>query len=125
MRPSELISELQKSKNELLGAIEYEIMGDGCLNGLWSNNKETVNGRFMNEIARKKSNNAIEIDGEYTVAYIQNNHESFTGSLKINRHHDGTYNLFWTHIRNSNSEFQGFGFHIGGNKIIVLYWQTK
>jgi len=38
---------------QLWGVVLYDILGDGCLNGVWTNN-HTEGKKTMNEIARKK-----------------------------------------------------------------------
>ena len=53
MNLSTLSEELQKGKENLWGLIVYDVVGDGCVTGLWTNNEHAPNRHFMNESLKK------------------------------------------------------------------------
>ncbi|MBI4929726.1 MAG: hypothetical protein HY841_03110 [Bacteroidetes bacterium] len=127
MNLSTLLSKLQQAKINLWGITVYEMVGDGCLNGLGSNN-DMNNGerfQFVNEIARKKDGSGNIIEGTYSVAWIEprflsdKNHET----LKIIPDDDGTYKVQW--IISEHVDFEGAGIKTGEKQFTVFYWSTK
>ncbi len=131
MELKELIEKLNatNTNKKLFGLVVYEIAGNGCLNGMWSNNFS--NGIFMQEIARKiKNKNDDEISGEYFVSYIEPEIEPIIGKLTIEKNNDETYNLKWHHLRASWEKeetdpsivFEGIGMKTGEKQLTVFYW---
>ncbi len=103
--------------DEFWGIVVYEILEDGCLNGIWTNTAN--NGVISNEIAKKikdKENNNSLI-GTYQVSWIEPSNESNQCILSINNI-DSLYTLNW------GDEYKGKGFKMN-NKLIVTYWETK
>lgn len=123
MELSKLIEKLQQSvklENELWGIVVYERVGNGCLNGLWTNNDNSAN--FMNEIARKKEGeDKNNFSGNYTISYIEPNNIAYSGELKIVG--NGIYNFDWNINVGSNTIFKGVGFKTGENQLTAIYWQ--
>lgn len=104
------------SEKELWGIVIYEIFEDGCLNGLWKNNKS--GSETKNEIAKKIDSLNKDLIGNYNVAWMGTEEVSNgTGTLEIKKNDDlnSTYNLTW------NKEFIGEGFKLN-NKLIAVYW---
>ena len=124
MKLSEQLSVLYQTK-ELWGIVVYECVGDGCLNGTGTNNDNA--GHFINEIARKKyGNTSIEVEGEYTVAYIEpKQNKTFAGILKISRSPNEIYKVIWEPFETLRGEFEGVGLKTGEKQFTVFYWQTK
>ncbi len=110
--------------NGFWGMIVYEIKGDGCLNGLWTNNHIQTDWTVRNEIARKKKNyvgqeQRDELTGLYTVVWIEdpeNSGKSTSGKLTITFDKPTkVYSLLW------DKTFKGRGFLIDG-RLVVMYW---
>lgn len=122
----ESLSKLIDTK-ELWGVVTYKIVGDGCLNGLWTNNYSSQS--LMNEIGRRlqKYNDNDNISGDYTSAYIENNGTAFTGELKIQKKETRIYKLKWSHIniKGTSVEYEGVGMEVGINQLVAIYWQTN
>ncbi|HPS72091.1 MAG TPA: hypothetical protein PLM70_07545 [Bacteroidales bacterium] len=115
----------EKNEKELWGFVVYDIMDDGCLNGIWTNSYAQEN-QLMNEIARKEkiSNDNIEIAGHYKLAWIEPNEKKpITGTLIITKKPDeNTYLVEW---RNGNKiAFYGKGLILGKKKLVVYYWEA-
>lgn len=111
------------NKNPFWGMIIYERCGDGTLQGEWKNNRQSYD-TILNEIARKRDNgNAIE--GTYTVSWIEEDNEAYTGVLIIARiQNDTAFSLVWED-NNGVEVFRGMGMPIGLNKIAVTYWNPQ
>lgn len=101
------------------GIVIYDILEDGCLNGIWTNtsNKDKIS----NEIARKISCKE-KLDGDYTVCWIEPNNEINEGKLIIGKSDSLYYALTWRY--KDKSEYTGKGFRMN-NKLVVTYWKTE
>lgn len=109
--------------NPFWGMIIYERIGDGSLSGTWKNNGLS-NDSILNEIARK-TDNLPGIEGDYAVAWIEENNRSHTGTLIIRPIESSTaFSFIW---RNTDGVevFRGMGMPIGLNRIAVTYWDTQ
>lgn len=114
----------EKRCKQFWGIVNYEIIGDGSLNGIWTNNFEQRGGLIMNEIARKIDNSQNDIfEGEYYVSWIEPNQEPINGRLKIASIHSGELRFEWT-INDNSGGFKGVGLRVGLNNIIAFYWKT-
>lgn len=124
------LSELHHTK-KLWGITVYEIAGNGCLNGLGTNND---NGKsLINEIARKKDGSHMkDVDGEYIVSYIEpKDDRPFSGTLIITPNANGSYKFQWKQLKDCQDlkrekiGFEGVGLKTGMNQITAFYWQTQ
>lgn len=112
------------SKEEFSGLILYTIELDGCLNGLYTNNK--VDGEILNEIAKRKhdspTKNTDTIIGTYDCVFFEANKPFVQANLVINIEQGTarTYTFDW--IKLGKSIFKGRGYKISHNQIIVHYW---
>lgn len=109
---------MKTDKPNFWGIVVYEIIGDGCLNGVWTNN-ESDKGLIMNEISRKKDGQESNIAGDYTVAWIEPNQEPTCGTLEISE----DYSLEWKG-KKGNSIFRGKGVKTGTKQLVAIYWKT-
>lgn len=139
MQFSEVINKLNapRENKDLWGIVVYEIVGDGCLNGLGTNNYN--GGNFINEILRKKDGSKIidvrkDIEGKYSTSWIEPKepNEPCCGTLEIiPDNNDGTYKVKWMDIwgrrerENAPVEFEGIGVITGEKQLTVFYWETK
>jgi hypothetical protein len=106
---------------QVWGMIEYEIVGDGCLNGTWNNNF-SVRNLVMNEIARKIGTPRNTIEGTYHAAWLEGQEPAVVARLTIIA--AGTsYSLEW--IVEGEVAFNGVGRQIGPTKLIVMYWDQN
>jgi hypothetical protein len=114
---------------EVWGMIAYEIVGDGCLNGLWSND-DKGRGKVMNEIARKKGpdskkwdkasdENRMNINGEYNCAWIERGEVPTIAELKISNM-GSAYSFEW--LVDGVEHFIGVGRQVGAKQVLVTYW---
>jgi hypothetical protein len=107
---------------QLWGMIIYEILGDGCLNGVWTNT-HTESKKLMNEIARKKrSDEKDPIAGEYYMSWIEEKGGPVTGTLKI-ASKITHYSFEW--IVSGKSSFMGIGILVGECRLAVTYWEGE
>lgn len=125
MELKKLIAALEKSTKTLWGMAVYEKVGNGCLNGLWTNNHHTLDNCIMNEIARKKDGeNKNDFSGNYTVSYIEPDNIAYTGKLTINRNgSNGIYDFDWEINIPNPAIFKGVGMQTGEKQLTVIYWQ--
>ncbi len=131
MTTKQLIDALRiaNQNEELWGLIVYEIVGDGCLNGMWTNNDNLLwtnnSRRIMNEIARKSDGEHNNINGDYSVTYIDFNNVTLSGTLTITEN-NGIFNFEWTiNIPNNNPNpfiFTGVGMRTGERQLTAIYW---
>lgn len=112
---------LQQTTNKFWGIVNYEVKGDGCFNGIWTNNDANKGGVIMNEIARKNDNNPNEIIGDYYVSWIEPNQPATFGFLKISPN-GIAYDFEW--LVDNTSMFKGIGMQVGLHQVIAFYWKT-
>lgn len=110
------------SKSKFWGIVNFEIIGDGCLTGIWTNNDVSRGGIIMNEIARKSDGKQNEIVGSYYVSWIEPNQQPIIGTLEITQ--SGEELHFEWASSNNISMFKGVGLHVGLQNVIVFYWKT-
>ncbi|MBY0478944.1 MAG: hypothetical protein K2Q24_14955 [Chitinophagaceae bacterium] len=110
------------NNNSFWGMIIYEIKGDGTLYGTWKNN-QLSNDSILGEIARKNDNNP-DIEGLYTVSWIEENNQPQVGTLTINLIENNTALSFEWQDSNNQEVFRGMGMPIGLDRIAVTYWNT-
>jgi len=114
-------TETKENKKKFWGIVNYEIIGDGCLNGTWTNNDVGRGGVIMNEIARKNDNKQNEVVGSYYASWIEPNQQPITGALQITQHGEELH-FEWT--SNNVSVFKGVGLQVGLHNVIAFYWKT-
>lgn len=103
------------------GIANYELIGDGCLNGIWTNNDAGRGGVIMNEIARKNDKAPDKIIGNYCVSWIDpNQQQPITGTLQIDQSGQELH-FDWLV---GNSMFKGVGLQVGLKNVIAFYWKT-
>lgn len=121
----------------LNGVIVYEILPNGCLNGVYSNDHDSTNNEIFNEIARQKFKvNGDELLGEYACSYIDLGNNIVNCDLVISnplirkhpRARHGQFDFTWyelgTYDRASNTGniiFEGTGWRTRVNQITVSY----
>ncbi|GEM_PF-859098 len=115
----------EKNENEFWGIVVYDMIGNECLNGIWTNNtvKES---QIMNEIARKvKIDDNLDFDGTYLLSWIEpSESKPITGKLIIKKEvDDKTYFIEW--INENKTAFYGKGFKLGDKKLVAIYWQAE
>ena len=107
---------------QLWGMILYDIIGDGCMNGVWTNT-HTETKKIMNEIARKKKGAEKDpIAGEYYVSWIEEKGGPVSGILRVES--KITYYAFeW--IVSGKTSFRGVGTLLGDDRLAVTYWDGE
>lgn len=103
------------------GIVKYEIIGDGCLNGIWNNNDTSKNGVIMNEIARKKDKDKNNIEGEYSLSWIEPDQDPIVGTLSI-KLNGIAYEFEWN-IDKRGPVYKGIGLMVGEVNLIAFYWK--
>jgi hypothetical protein len=112
----------KSGSSQLWGMIIYELMGDGCMNGLWTN-IHTESKKVMNEIARKKTvGDASDLTGEYYVSWIEAKGGPVSGTLKIESRITHYY-LEW--IVSGKVSFKGVGLQVAEKRLLVTYWDGE
>jgi len=110
------------SSSQLWGMITYELLGDGCMNGIWTN-IHTETKKVMNEIARKKDGaDKGDLSGEYYVSWIENKGGPVSGTLKIESRITH-YHLEW--IVSGKISFRGIGMQVTERQLAVTYWDGE
>ena len=110
------------NNNAFWGMVIYERRGDGNLHGEWKNNRLS-NDSILSEIATK-NNNQDQIQGTYTVTWIEEDGQPHIGSVFVNQIENNTaLSFIWQ--ENNVEVFRGMGMPIGLNRIAVIYWNTK
>jgi len=107
------------------GVIVYEILPNGCLNGIYSNDAMSTTNEIFNEIARKIPNaNKDEILGKYACSYIDLGNKIEICDLEINAppSKKGQYQFTWT--KKGTKIFEGIGWLTRHNQITVSYWDV-
>ncbi len=114
---------MSKSKETLSGVITYEILPDGCLNGIYSNDHPKTQNKIFNEIARKSDENPEEILGEYICCYIDFGNTIQKCKLiihnKSKRKQNGQYHFEW--FDGKEMIFEGTGWLTRKNQLTVSY----
>ena len=110
------------------GIAVYEILPNGCLNGVYSNDHPDTQNEIFNEIARKVSEDGADtIVGKYVCCYISIGNEACNCDLEIQiatrRKRNGQYDLIWS--RNKKVIFEGTGWKTRGNQLTVSYRDCK
>ena len=107
------------SGSQLWGMITYELMGDGCMNGTWTN-IHTESKKVMNEIARKKDGvDKGDLSGEYYVSWIENKGGPVSGTLKIESR---ITHYYFEWIVSGKVSFRGVGMQVTDKRLAVTYW---
>ena len=106
------------------GVVVYEILPDGCLNGVHSNDHQNTKNEIFNEIARKiiKDDSRINVvEGDYICCYIDLANEPYICDLIISNN-NGRYDLIW-HERNQPTviKFKGTGWCTRKDQLTVRY----
>ncbi len=109
----------------LNGVMVYEILPNGCLNGVYSNDHPKTNNQIFNDVARKKiSDNGDEILGEYICGFIGSDNTVWDCKLIIHnrpkRVQNGQYHFEW-YDKNDILIFEGTGWRTKANQIAVSY----
>lgn len=119
------------------GVIVYEILPNGCLNGVYSNDHLSTKNEIFNEIARKKSGYVgDEILGVYACSYMDVGNVIVNCILTITdpssrvskRANSGQFDFTWYLSGTFNEEkntgtkiFEGTGWRTKVNQITVSY----
>lgn len=107
---------------QLWGMVIYDLIGDGCLNGIWTNT-HTECKKIMNEIARKKKREEKdEFAGEYYVSWIEEKGGPVSGTLKIESRITHYY-LEW--VVSGKVSFRGVGIPMTSKQLVVTYWDGE
>lgn len=107
---------------QLWGMVCYELVGDGCMNGVWTNT-HTDSRKVMNEIVRKKkSEDKDKFAGEYYVSWIEEKGGPVSGTLKIESRITHYY-LEW--IISGKVSFRGVGIPMTEKQLVATYWDGE
>lgn len=102
--------------DDFWGIVIYDILEDGCLNGIWTNTAN--NGAISNEIAKKINCKENGLTGDYSVCWIEpSDCKSHSRKLNITEN-NSLYTLTWS------DKFIGEGFKMN-NKLVVTYRKIK
>jgi hypothetical protein len=105
-----------------IGVMVYEILPDGCLNGVGSDTHPNTNNKIFNEIARKKNGfNEQTIIGDYTCSYMNLQGQLIIADLKINQHKKSKGRFEFSWIENENETYKGIGWKTKENQVTVYY----
>lgn len=105
--------------SQLWGQIVYELLGDGCMNGVWTN-VHTESKKVMNEIVRKKSGGDLtDLSGEYYVSWIESKGGPVSGTLKVESR---TTHYYFEWIISGKLSFKGVGMKVSETRLAVTYW---
>lgn len=108
------------SKLKFTGVVIYEILPDGCLNGIYTNDHQLTNGKIFNEIARKKSEDYNDVIGDYVCSCIDFNNQVKNCELTIRfSPKNNQYKLDWSD--NQGPLFNGIGWLTRDNQLSVIY----
>lgn len=114
------------ANDNLVGLILYTIELDGCLNGVYTNNK--ADGLVSNEIAKRKDTYTITdedaISGNYDSVYIISSNSISHVNLRIGIENGTKRTYLFDWIENGKSIFNGRGYKINDRQIIVHYWKV-
>jgi hypothetical protein len=103
------------------GLIIYDVLPNGCLNGVYSNDDARLD--IGNEIA-KKNNTNVDIDGDYSCAWIElGGNPPLLAALEV-RNNNGVYEFIWRQQNGNNEIFRGHGIRLN-NQIAVVYWRAN
>lgn len=111
------------------GVAVYEILPNGCLNGVYTNDHPNTQNEILNEIARKVLNGNGDINtGKYVCSYIDAGNvtvncdlEITTGIVRKNGR-SGQYDFKWYDTgKTTNPIFEGTGWLTRHNQITVSY----
>lgn len=106
-------------KKEYQGVISYEILPDGCLNGVYSDNHPDTENRIFNEIL-KKSDESKSIDGNYKALYFDvHGPQECTVKVTPNKKNHGHFYFEW--FSGTKRIFDGSGWQLRENQIVVSY----
>jgi len=112
-----------KEKPSFWGMINYTLIGDGCLNGVWSNSLKQEPDLF-NEIARKVDTAIPGLAGTYHCTWIDMPDNVVSGTLVITQvRNTNSYTLTWT--VEGDTWFSGVGMLLGDRSFIVTYWDGR
>ena len=102
------------------GVCIYEILPDGCLNGVWSDNYKKTENQIFNEIARKVDLLSDKIEGKYICSYTDFGNQSLKCELDIEAILQGgtCYKLVW---KCSGFTINGTGWLTRHNQLSVSF----
>lgn len=110
------------------GVAVFEILPNGCLNGVYSNDHPDTKNEIYNEIARKMSGDDLDsIIGTYACSFISLRNEIFNCILVIHnqskRKKNGQYHFEWYDSDKSTRKmmYEGTGWKTRDNQITVSY----
>lgn len=103
------------------GIITFEILPDGCLNGVYSNDDLATKGKIFNEIAKKINLDTSDdsITGTYNCAWFDIGAIIEESKLIITLVNNGSYKLEWT--KNGIIMFEGAGWKTRDNQLTCFY----
>ncbi|MDB5125619.1 MAG: hypothetical protein JWP94_3748 [Mucilaginibacter sp.] len=104
------------------GVMVYEILPDGCLNGVGSDTHDRTNDKIFNEVARKENGLTEKtIEGDYTCSYMNLDGKFIVANLKITKPEksEGRFEFNW--IEAGKQTYKGIGWKTKENQVIVYY----
>ena len=106
------------------GVCVYEILPDGCLNGVYTNDRPDTKNEMFNEIARKVSgNDKDKIIGKYVCCYIDvgNTPKICELVIQVGQRHvrNGQYDFMW--YESGVMVYEGTGWRTRDTQITVSY----
>lgn len=106
----------------LQGIVIYTIGGDGHLNGSFTKNGIGKSHDWYNEIAKKKTGNASELEGEYVCSWVGKDDVLVIGELHIARLTTSYHLEWWV---DGVQRFEGTGILTEPDKLTVAYMHVK
>jgi hypothetical protein len=111
-------------KNTHKGVMVYEILPDGCLNGVGADTWSDTKNEIFNEMAKKVSDSTKgEILGTYKGVYTGLNGLLVETKLEISPSKEAHYSFNWYEGESRDKwNYEGLGWLTRPNQITVLYW---
>lgn len=108
------------------GIMVYEILPNGCLNGVYTNDHPDTRNEIFNGIARKRSKQEEGILGDYTCGFMSHTSDNiWECDLKIHntpkRKRNGQYHFEWFDKKTKKMIFEGTGWLTRPNQVTVSY----
>lgn len=99
------------------GIAVYELLPNGCINGVYAETERALHNGIFNEILRKKvARNGL--DGEYTSVAIDLNNEILVYDVEL-RDKAGKIQIQW--LKDGVAKYEGTGWKTRENQLTVSY----
>jgi hypothetical protein len=106
----------------IFGVMVYEILPDGCLNGVGSDTHKRTNDKIFNEVARKKNGPTEKtIKGKYTSSYMNLDGKFIVADLEITPDKERKERFIFLWTEEGKPAYQGTGWKTRENQVVVYY----